>query len=115
WQARGGGGGACDADSEASWLYRLPFCDFGKVTDEPSADVSAHALEALAPEAGYDREGPRRPAPLPGATQGRGLAWRWPEREPGGSWCGRWGVNHVYGTGPALPALEACGVEPSHP
>jgi len=22
------------------WLYKLPICDFGKVTDEPSADVS---------------------------------------------------------------------------
>jgi squalene-hopene/tetraprenyl-beta-curcumene cyclase len=24
-------------------------------------------------------------------------------------------VNHVYGTGAALPALEACGFEPQHP
>ena len=36
------------------WLYRIPFCDFGKVTDEPSADVTAHALETLGHEAGYD-------------------------------------------------------------
>ena len=55
-QSRSGGWGAFDVDNEAYWLYKLPFCDFGKVTDEPSADVTAHALEALAPEAGYDDE-----------------------------------------------------------
>src|SRR6185312_10406721 len=53
-QSRSGGWGAFDVDNEAFWLYKLPFCDFGKVTDEPSADVTAHALEALAPESGYD-------------------------------------------------------------
>src|SRR2546427_4323150 len=37
-QSRSGGWGAFDADNEALWLYRLPICDFGQVTDEPSAD-----------------------------------------------------------------------------
>jgi squalene-hopene/tetraprenyl-beta-curcumene cyclase len=27
-----------------------------------------------------------------------------------GSWFGRWGVNHLYGTGAVLPALAALGV-----
>ncbi len=45
----------------------------------------------------------------------RGLRWLLGEQEPDGSWFGRWGVNHVYGTGAALPALEACDVEPDHP
>jgi squalene-hopene/tetraprenyl-beta-curcumene cyclase len=102
-QSRSGGWGAFDVDNEAFWLYRLPFCDFGKVTDEPSADVTAHALEALAPEAGYDDE------------VRDGLDWLLAEQEPDGSWFGRWGVNHVYGTGAALPALEACGLPPGHP
>jgi squalene-hopene/tetraprenyl-beta-curcumene cyclase len=101
-QSRSGGWGAFDVDNEAHWLYKLPFCDFGKVTDEPSADVTAHALEALAPEHGYE------------AQVGRGLRWLLAEQERDGSWFGRWGVNHVYGTGAALPALEACGIEPSH-
>src|SRR3954468_14455990 len=101
-QSRSGGWGAFDVDNEAHWLYKLPFCDFGKVTDEPSADVAAHALEALAPEAGFDDE------------VGRGLDWLLREQEADGSWFGRWGVNHVYGTGAALPALEACGIEPGH-
>jgi squalene-hopene/tetraprenyl-beta-curcumene cyclase len=37
------------------------------------------------------------------------------EQERDGSWFGRWGVNHLYGTGAAVPALEACGVPPEHP
>ena len=102
-QSRSGGWGAFDADNEAFWLYKLPFCDFGKVTDEPSADVTAHALEALAPEAGYGEE-----------TR-RGLDWLLAGQEADGSWFGRWGVNHVYGTAAALPALEACGIEAGHP
>src|SRR5262249_57026720 len=31
------------------------------------------------------------------------------------SWSGRWGVNHIYGTGAAVPALEACGLPPDDP
>ena len=30
-----------------------------------------------------------------------------------GSWFGRWGANHIYGTAAALPALVAAGVAPS--
>jgi len=102
-QSRSGGWGAFDVDNEALWLYKLPICDFGKVTDEPSADVTAHALEALGREDGY------------AASQEAGLRWLLSEQEPDGSWFGRWGVHHLYGTGAAGPALEACGLEPGHP
>ena len=101
-QSRSGGWGAFDVDNEALWLYKLPICDFGKVTDEPSADVTAHALEALGHESGYD------------SAIVSGLDWLLAEQEPDGSWFGRWGVNHLYGTGAAVPALEACGVPPEH-
>jgi squalene-hopene/tetraprenyl-beta-curcumene cyclase len=102
-QSQRGGWGSFDADNEALWLYRLPICDFGKVTDEPSADVTAHALEAIGHEDGY------------GAARSRGLEWLLAEQEADGSWFGRWGVNHIYGTGAALPALEACGLPHGHP
>jgi squalene-hopene/tetraprenyl-beta-curcumene cyclase len=102
-QSKSGGWGAFDVDNEAMWLYKIPFCDFGKVTDEPSADVTAHALETLGHEDGY------------GDAVERGLRWLRREQEPDGSWFGRWGVNHLYGTGAALPALEACGVPPDDP
>jgi len=101
-QSKEGGWGAFDVDNSAMWLYKVPFCDFGKVTDEPSSDVTAHALEVLAPE-GYD------------ASVARGLEWLLAEQERDGSWFGRWGVNHLYGTGAALPALEACGLPGDHP
>jgi squalene-hopene/tetraprenyl-beta-curcumene cyclase len=101
-QSKSGGWGAFDVDNQAMWLYRIPFCDFGKVTDEPSADVTAHALEILG----------REDYPVASA---RGLEWLLAEQEDDGSWFGRWGVNHLYGTGAALPALAACGVEPNHP
>jgi squalene-hopene/tetraprenyl-beta-curcumene cyclase len=102
-QSKRGGWGAFDVDNSAMWLYKIPFCDFGKVTDEPSADVTAHALEVLASEDGYE------------ANVERGLHWLLQEQEHDGSWFGRWGVNHIYGTGAALPALEACGLPHNHP
>src|ERR671936_552467 len=102
-QSRSGGWGAFDVENEALWLYKLPICDFGKVTDEPTADVTGHALEALGHEDGYRH------------SLEPGLAWLLAEQEQDGSWFGRWGVNHLYGTGAAVPALEACGIPPGHP
>ena len=102
-QSRDGGWGAFDVDNQAMWLYKVPFCDFGKVTDEPSADVTAHSLETLG-TLGTHREAAER-----------GLEWLLAEQEGDGSWFGRWGVNHIYGTGAALPGLEACGIPHDHP
>jgi squalene-hopene/tetraprenyl-beta-curcumene cyclase len=102
-QSRDGGWGAFDVDNKAMWLYKVPFCDFGKVTDEPSSDVTAHSLETLG-TLGVHRE-----------SAEQGLEWLLSEQEDDGSWFGRWGVNHIYGTGAALPGLEACGVPHDHP
>jgi len=102
-QSRNGGWGAFDADNTKTWIPKIPFCDFGAVIDPPSADVTGHVLEALGPEGGYEVE------------VERGLRWLLDEQEDDGSWWGRWGVNHIYGTGAALPALEACGVPHDHP
>src|SRR4029077_12020925 len=43
----------------------------------------------------------------------RGVRWLIAQQEPDGSWFGRWGVNHIYGTGAALPALIAAGGSPA--
>jgi squalene-hopene/tetraprenyl-beta-curcumene cyclase len=102
-QCRNGGWAAFDKDNDAYWLYDIPFFDFGAVIDPPSVDVSGHAIELLAREAGYED------------TVQRGVDYLLREQEPDGSWFGRWGVNYVYGTGAALPALEAAGFAPEHP
>jgi squalene-hopene/tetraprenyl-beta-curcumene cyclase len=103
-QSANGGWGAFDAENTRALVRELPFLDFGEVIDEPSADVSAHSLEMLAALGMLDSP----------AAQ-RGIAWLIGQQEPGGSWFGRWGVNHVYGTGAAVPALVAAGIEPTAP
>src|SRR5205814_3806892 len=102
-QSSDGGWGAFDVDNSAMWLYKIPFCDFGKVTDEPSADVTAHTLET------FGTLGARAD------SSARGVEWLLAEQEADGSWFGRWGVNHLYGTGAALPGLAACGIPYEHP
>jgi squalene-hopene/tetraprenyl-beta-curcumene cyclase len=102
-QSSDGGWAAFDADNTNSIIAKLPFCDFGAVTDPPSADVTAHVLETLAHE--------QRENELPAQ---RGIDWLLRQQERDGSWFGRWGANHVYGTGAVLPALAACGLR-DHP
>ncbi len=103
-QSRDGGWGAFDADNTSKLVNKLPFCDFGEVTDPPSADVTAHTVEALAMLGRADCKAVRR-----------GVAWLLRSQEPDGSWFGRWGANYVYGTGAVVPALIAAGVLPGKP
>jgi squalene-hopene/tetraprenyl-beta-curcumene cyclase len=103
-QCKDGGWGAFDADNTSGLVTKLPFCDFGAVTDPPSADVTAHAVEALS-ATGMAASRPVR----------RGVAWLLRAQESDGSWFGRWGANYVYGTGAVLPALIAAGVRPGKP
>ena len=103
-QSRSGGWGAFDVDNDSSAVAKLPFCDFGEVTDPPSADVTAHMVEMLAGDASVDADVVRC-----------GVDWLWEAQEPDGSWFGRWGVNYIYGTGAAVPALIAAGVPRSDP
>jgi squalene-hopene/tetraprenyl-beta-curcumene cyclase len=98
-QSEGGGWGAFDADNTRDLCRRLPFCDFGEVIDPPSADVTAHVIEFLAAEPNRDLR-----------TLRAGRQWLVDQQEADGSWFGRWGANHVYGTCAALTALQAAGV-----
>jgi len=103
-QSHDGGWGAFDADNVSKLIHKLPFCDFGAVTDPPSADVTAHVVEALAHVGGIDSEAGRR-----------GVQWLLDNQESDGSWFGRWGANYVYGTGAAVPALVAAGLSTDAP
>ena len=103
-QSKDGGWGAFDADNTRTLVNKLPFCDFGAVIDPPSADVTAHIVEAFAAEGQADSPVVRR-----------GVVWLLRAQEADGSWFGRWGANYIYGTGAVVPALIAAGVKPSKP
>jgi squalene-hopene/tetraprenyl-beta-curcumene cyclase len=103
-QSSDGGWGAFDADNTRTLCRELPFCDFGEVIDPPTADVTAHVVEMLAVEGAGGEDEARR-----------GLSWLARNQEPDGSWFGRWGANHVYGTGAAVPAAVAAGITTDDP
>lgn len=90
---------AFDKDNTEALVTMIPFCDFGEVLDPPSADVTAHVIEALSYQ-GRDLSDPLISA---------AVDYLRAEQEEDGSWFGRWGVNHIYGTGAVLPALEKVG------
>ncbi len=103
-QSKDGGYGAFDSDNVHALAESLPFCDFGAVIDPPSADVTAHVVEMLAVE-GRSR----------GQRCRRAVQWLLDHQEDDGSWFGRWGANHIYGTGAVVPALVAAGTPVDHP
>jgi len=104
-QCKGGGWGAFDKDNDKRYLTRIPFCDFGEALDPPSVDVTAHIVEAFG-KLGYGKDHP---------NVKRAIDYLKAEQEEDGSWFGRWGVNYVYGTGAALPALDAIGEDMTAP
>lgn len=104
-QSSNGGWGAFDKDNDKEIICKLPFCNFGEALDPPSVDVTGHVLEAFG-ALGIGLEHP--------ASQ-RALDFIRSEQEADGSWFGRWGVNHIYGTAAVLPALHAVGEDMSQP
>jgi len=83
----------------------MPFSDFGAMIDPPTEDVTAHVLEMLA-AFGYDTKN---------RYVRRGLEYLRATQKPWGSWYGRWGVNHIYGTWCVISALQALSPRACHP
>ncbi len=86
---------AFDRDNTSEILYRMPFSDFGAMIDPPTEDVTAHVIEMMA---------------MLGQNESNeyvasGLKYLRETQKPWGSWFGRWGVNHVYGTWCVVSAL----------
>ena len=104
-QSSNGGWAAFDRDNDKLILTTIPFSDFGEALDPPSADVTAHMVEALA-QLGYSRSDP--------AIE-KACRFLREEQEPDGPWFGRWGVNYIYGTAAVLPALAAIGEDMNAP
>ncbi len=95
-----GAWGAFDRNNDSYIVTKIPFSDFGEVLDPPSADVTAHVLEA------YGFLGRN----LKNSTiVRRAVKFLRKEQEQEGCWFGRWGVNYIYGTGLVLPGLKAVG------
>jgi squalene-hopene/tetraprenyl-beta-curcumene cyclase len=88
---------AFDRDNTSEFVYRMPFADFGALIDPPTEDVTAHVLEMLA-LLGRDESDPYVET---------GLYYLRKMQKPWGSWFGRWGVNHIYGTWCVISALAA--------
>jgi squalene-hopene/tetraprenyl-beta-curcumene cyclase len=88
---------AFDKDNTRAIVYKLPFADFGAMLDPPSEDVTAHVIEMLA-AVGCGRDDAEIP---------KALAYLRAAQRPWGSWYGRWGVNHIYGTWCVVSALVA--------
>ena len=104
-QCADGGWGAFDADNDHHYLNDIPFADHGALLDPPTADVTARCVSMLA-QLGHSED---RPA------IDRAVAWLERDQHEEGSWWGRWGVNHIYGTWSVLCALNAAGMAPDAP
>jgi squalene-hopene/tetraprenyl-beta-curcumene cyclase len=100
-RSQNGAWAAFDRDNDGKWPRRLPFADFGALTDRPTEDVTAHVLEMLA-AFGATTTDPHVAG---------GLEYLRRAQQESGAWFGRWGVNHVYGTWAAVSGLAALDTE----
>ncbi len=104
-QSKDGGFAAFDTDTDAKWLNQLPLADVEAVTDPSCPDLTGRVLEMLG-ALGHTEEHP---------VARRAIEWLRRNQSPEGSWWGRWGVNHIYGTFSALAGLRAIGVDLAQP
>jgi squalene-hopene/tetraprenyl-beta-curcumene cyclase len=95
-----GGWGAFDRNNNRRFLCYVPFADHNAMIDPSTPDLTGRVLEALG------KLGRRTGDP----AVDRAVAYLRKTQEPDGSWFGRWGVNHVYGTWQSLTGLTAVGV-----
>jgi squalene-hopene/tetraprenyl-beta-curcumene cyclase len=99
-RSRNGAWAAFDRDNVRQVVYSLPFADFGAMLDPPSEDVTAHAVEMFSALG----------APPASEVLAPAIRYLLATQHPQGSWFGRWGVNHIYGTWCVVSALAPLGV-----
>lgn len=101
-----GGWASFDRDNDKRWLTEVPFADHNAMIDPSTADITGRVLECLATFPGY---GPSHP------VVERAVRFLHKDQRPDGSWYGRWGVNHVYGTWQVLRGLSRIGEDMESP
>lgn len=101
-QNRDGGWGAFDKDNDRAFLCKVPFADHNAMIDPSTPDITARVVEALA---GWGMS-------LADAPIQRALTYLRRTQDADGSWFGRWGVNHIYGTWQVLVGLARIGIPP---
>jgi len=99
-QNRDGGWGAFDRNNNRQFLCRVPFADHNAMIDPSTPDLTGRVLEALGAW-GYRTGQP---------VVDRAVRYLRRAQEADGSWFGRWGVNHIYGTWQVLEGLAAVGL-----
>jgi squalene-hopene/tetraprenyl-beta-curcumene cyclase len=104
-QNRDGGWGAFDRNNDRRFLCRVPFADHNAMIDPSTPDLTARVLECLGQ---FGRR-------LGDPPVDRAVAYLRRTQESDGSWCGRWGVNYIYGTWQALTGLAAAGLSADDP
>jgi squalene-hopene/tetraprenyl-beta-curcumene cyclase len=98
-QSANGGWGAFDVDNVQRIWNEIPFADMKAMLDAPTADLTGRGLEILG-HFGYS---------LASVQAERALQFVTEQQQADGSWWGRWGVNHIYGTWSVLTGLEKMG------
>jgi squalene-hopene/tetraprenyl-beta-curcumene cyclase len=104
-QNRDGGFASFDRDNDKEWLTRVPFADHNAMIDPSTADITGRVLESLSHFEGGG----------PADVVRRAIEFLRRDQATDGSWYGRWGVNHVYGTWQVLRGLRAAGEDMSAP
>jgi squalene-hopene/tetraprenyl-beta-curcumene cyclase len=95
-----GGWGAFDHENNLQFLNHIPFADHNAMLDPSTADVTARTIECLG-QMGWKSSH---------QVILRARDYLKSEQSSDGSWFGRWGVNHVYGTSGVLRSLETLGL-----
>ena len=90
-----GGWGAFDRGCDADLLTFVPFADHNAMIDPSCEDITGRTLDALG----------RLGVPADEPSVARAVAFLRGRRDADGTWYGRWGCNHLYGTHLALRGL----------
>jgi squalene-hopene/tetraprenyl-beta-curcumene cyclase len=95
-----GGWASFDRGNDKRWLTEVPFADHNAMIDPSTADITGRVLESLSHFPDFTASH---------SVVKRALAFLRRAQEPDGSWFGRWGVNHIYGTWQVLRGVRCIG------